>query len=275
MQPSRRAFLTGRRPPRSPWDAFCERISAAAVGELQQQERPRLVLGRAQDVWRARELADACGITLALWGVPTWREEANCLWLDPAALNGWRHEEGLIVAEPGCAVGVLAAQGCAQFAQADPQQTIAAWLATARGFSTPADSGLRAATVMFSDGTVERVGGFGATDTQPLRSATLQNLVPALFQLAGSADAQACQTAAGWSACFRLDAMLEPANLAQVLLGHGGSLAWVQDSCWTSGQAGASPCESSLAGWRLEMRMKALFDPHGRFPEIRYPGGRE
>ncbi|OZI71077.1 hypothetical protein [Bordetella genomosp. 12] len=275
MQPSRRAFLTGRRPPRSPWETFCERIAAAAVGEFKQQDRPRLVLGHPQDVWRARELADTHGVTLALWGTPGPADALPCLWLDPVALSGWRREGGLIVAEPGCPVGVLAAQGCAQFAPADPQQTVAAWLATPRGYAAPADSGLRAATVMFSDGTVEGLGAFGVADTQPLRSATVQGLVPALFRLAASADAQACQTAQGWRAQFRLDAMHEPVNLAQVLLGHGGALAWVQHSHWACGRPAGEACERGHAGWRLDRRVKDLFDPHGRFPGIQHPEGRE
>ncbi|AKQ54816.1 hypothetical protein [Bordetella hinzii] len=275
MQPSRRAFLTGRRPPRSPWDTFCERVSAAAVGELKQGDRPRLVLGHPQDAWRARELAEAHGITLALWEGPGGAAQPACLWLDPGALKAWRVEGDAIVAEPGCPVGLLAAQGCAQFAQADPAQTVAAWLAGATGYIEPADSGLLAATVMFSDGTVEPLGAFGAADTQPLRSATVQSLVPALFQLAGSADAQACAGPQGWTARFRLDAMREPANLAQVLLGHGGALGWVQDSRWTRGQPAAEPRQRSREGWRLDMRVKALFDPHGRFPEIREPGAQE
>ncbi len=276
MQPSRRAFLTGRRPPRSPWDTFCERIAAAAVGELKQGDRPRLVLGHPQDAWRARELADAHGVTLALWEGPADAAgQAPCLWLDPGALTAWRAEGEAIVAEPGCPVGLLAAQGCAQFAQADPAQTVAAWLAGATGYLAPADSGLLAATVMLSDGAVEPLGAFGAADTQPLRSATVQSLVPALFQLAGSADAQVCAGPWGWTARFRLDAMREPANLAQVLLGHGGALGWVQESRWTRGRPAVALRPFSREGWRLDRRVKALFDPPGRFPEIRQSWAQE
>jgi hypothetical protein len=75
------------------------------------------------------------------------------------------------------------------------------------------------AEVLLADGTVEVLGPFGATAQAPLRSLTLQQLVPKLFELAGSDAAQRCAQATPWPACYRLDALIATAthepNLAQ------------------------------------------------------------
>ncbi|MNU04254.1 hypothetical protein D3C72_2485830 [compost metagenome] len=59
-------------------------------------------------------------------------------------------------------------------------------------------------------------------------------------------------------------------NLAHLMLGHGGTLGWVQGAVladapgWTaSGPEAETP---GLATFRLDGKVKALFDPHGRFP---------
>ncbi|AZY51765.1 hypothetical protein ACLQ9F_15130 [Bordetella avium] len=255
MQSSRRAFLLGRRPERAPWEAFCEGLRAVIVGELRQR---RLILGHPQDVWRARELAAHYGIVLGLWGLAGPPEG---LWLDPCALRAWREEDGALVAASGCPVGELARAGLPQFRQADPQQSVAVWLASATDYARPADSGLNAVTVMFADGVVESLGPFGLAGSQPLRSGTTQRLVPALFRLAAGTDAAGQR----WPARFRLDALRQPANLAQVLLGHGGALAWVQESRWRPGLPADSPLSLSVEGERVDQQVKALFDAQGRF----------
>lgn len=275
MQPNRRAFLLGRKAPRTPWEEFCERISASVLGELQQGEQPVLRLAHVQDARRARELADRFGVTLALVGAPAWTEPPNpCLWLDPAGLRGWHTQGDRIIAEPGCPVGELTAAGLPQFAQADPAQTVAAWLAGSHGWKTghTRASGLHALDLLFSDGTTERLGAFGHAATEPLQSVTVQQLVPALFQLCSNADARDCLAASEWAGRFRLDAMQGDTNLAHVLLGHGGALAWVESSIWMPGltlEAVEPAATPPAAAWRLDRRIKEVFDPHGRFPEIR------
>jgi hypothetical protein len=107
-----------------------------------------------------------------------------------------------------------------------------------------------------------------------LRSATVQRLVPALFQLASGGDAFATRDGEHWLGRYRLDALKPEApatvNLAHLLLGHGGTLAWVQSV--TLADAGPAPhapaCLNEppgLATTRLDSRVKALFDPDGRF----------
>jgi hypothetical protein len=88
------------------------------------------------------------------------------------------------------------------------------------------------AEVLFADGTVEVLGPFGASAQAPLRSLTVQRLVPKLFELAGSESAQRCAQSTPWPGCYRLDALITTAthepNLAQLLFGHQGRLGWVQ-----------------------------------------------
>jgi hypothetical protein len=86
--------------------------------------------------------------------------------------------------------------------------------------------------VLLADGTLEVLGPFGATAQAPLRSLTMQRLVPKLFELAGSEAAQHCAQVTPWPARYRLDALMATAahepNLAQLFFGHQGHLGWVQ-----------------------------------------------
>jgi hypothetical protein len=154
--------------------------------------------------------------------------------------------------------------------------------------------------VMLADGVEETLGPFGEADVQPLRSATVQSLVPSLFQLASGGDAFATRDGDHWLGRYRLDALkpVAPAtvNLAHLLLGHGGTLAWVQSVTLTDAPAAmepgfvpvvgsgrdsgldsgrepeapsfppSEPQTPGLATFRLDARVKTLFDPHGRFP---------
>jgi len=139
--------------------------------------------------------------------------------------------------------------------------------------------------VLLADGVEETLGAFGETDVQPLRSATVQRLVPALFQLASGGDAFATNDGYHWLGRYRLDALKPVApgtvNLAQLLLGHGGTLAWLQgavlidvppgDDRQAEGGAGPTLAAPGLATVRLDGRVKTQFDPDGCFPEIRWP----
>jgi hypothetical protein len=135
------------------------------------------------------------------------------------------------------------------------------------------------AEVLLADGTVEVLGPFGATAQAPLRSLTLQRLVPKLFELAGSDAAQRCAQATPWPACYRLDALIATAthepNLAQLLFGHQGRLGWVQ-ALWLKRldavfepQRSAQDVERNKALLQLvshlDKELKHILDPLGVF----------
>ena len=106
--------------------------------------------------------------------------------------------------------------------------------------------------------------------------------MPALFQLSTGPDAAACAVGGAWAGRYRLDALRPQApatvNLAHLLLGHGGTLAWVQEVLLTAvpaaeGRGGEAPSLDGAAreaGRRLDARIKALFDPDGRFPLLAF-----
>jgi len=281
MQPSRRAFLFGRRVPRTPWDAFRQRLERVAQGRLLASDaapgQARLTPARTEDVRHARALCAEYGVAMVLDGVSGADADAGrpVLRLDPSDLAALTPgpQAGQWRAQPGCRLGDLADAGLAQFRDAPAEATLAAWLAQAHAWApgATAGSGVIGADVLLSDGTAEALGPFGQSDLRPLRSATVQRLVPALFQLSGSPDAAACRAHAAWPCRYRLDALLPAApaevNLAQLLLGHGGALAWVEEVLLVSGTpapaAPAEPPPADLAGpaRRLEVRIKDAFDP--------------
>ena len=283
MQPSRRAFLFGRRLPRTPWETFRQRLERAAQGRVQELDatppgRARLVPARIEDVRHARTLCMEYGVALLLDGMgdaDAWAGRP-VLQIDPSGLDTLAPGPvaGQWQAQPGCRLGDLADAGLPQFRDAPAESTLAAWLAQAHAWppGATAASGLLGVDVLLSDGTAETLGPFGHSDLRPLRSATVQRLVPALFQLSTSTDAAACRQQADWPCRYRLDALLPqpPAevNLAHLLLGHGAALAWVEGALLGPGQAaGAAPDASSLPAAftaqarRLDMRMKDAFDP--------------
>ena len=135
--------------------------------------------------------------------------------------------------------------------------------------------------MVLADGVEETLGPL-ASDERPLRSATLQRLVPALFQLSTGPDAAACAVGGAWAGRYRLDALRPQApatvNLAHLLLGHGGTLAWVQEVLLTAVPAAGKRQAATRRRWtmrreagrRLDARIKALFDPDGRFPLLAF-----
>ncbi|SAI65686.1 Uncharacterised protein [Bordetella ansorpii] len=304
MQSSRRAFLLGRRPVRTAWDELRARLSRVARGALQDTgpRRAHLTARDAADVRQARALCAEYGAVLALAGTPpALRAEHEAdpplLVVDPSGLNvlaqagpGWR-------AGPGCLAGDLAQAGLTQFAGAPPDQTLALWLARqgAWPIGQTAASGVRELDVLLADGSAETLGPFGQDDLRPLRTATAQRLIPALFHLAGQADAATCLAAAQWPGRYRLDALRprDPhgVNLAHLLLGHGGTLGWVEGAMLVPAvgmalsRAAASASESagmgasaeggavageeaslrSSAARRLDIRIGQCFDPAGLY----------
>ncbi|QKQ45817.1 MULTISPECIES: FAD-binding protein [Achromobacter] len=284
MQPSRRAFLLGRRPAQSPWAAFLQRLGLLCQGtvrDLGEGGRAVLVPARDADVAHARALCAEYRVALALEGAEGPFEAASgpVLSVDPSALAGlvrlagepprWR-------AQPGVPVAALAHAGLRQFAGLPDAMTLAEWLAAPARWAAGrcADSGVLTVDVMLADGIEETLGPFGEADVQPLRSVTVQRLVPALFQLASGGDAFATRDGERWLGRYRLDALKPEApatvNLAHLLLGHGGTLAWVQSVTLTAVPPVAprppAPEAPGLATTRLDARVKGLFDPDGRFP---------
>lgn len=287
MQPSRRAFLFGRRVPRTPWETFRQRLERAAQGPVHELEagpagRARLVPARIEDVRHARALCVEYGVALLLDGGADAAGLAGrpVLHVDPCGLDSLvpGPRPGQWLAGPGCTMQTLADAGLEQFRDTPAGTTLAAWLAGPQAWlpGATAASGLLEIDVLLSDGTAETLGPFGQADLRPLRSATVQRLVPALFQVSTSPDAAACRQHFAWPCRFRLDALLpEPpadVNLAQLLLGQGGALAWVERALLESrAQAPAAPgaeprpaampAELASAARRLATRVKDAFDP--------------
>ncbi|ANN65716.1 hypothetical protein [Bordetella bronchialis] len=319
MQPSRRAFLLGRSTPRTPWQAFCHSLRRACDGELKllpasdpdgqgsrmpagasQAPQARWTPRTAADVRQARALCAEHGVQLALADSAAAVEGRPVLWVDPRRLDALVRETGARArwrAGPGVTLGALAQAGLRQFAGQEAGRTVAAWLADRHAAAWPAGradlSGIYAADVLLADGVADTLGPFGADDGWPLRSAALQQLVPTLFRLASGPEAQWCAAQSAWPARYRLDALLPvpPAstNLARMLHGHGGTLAWLESLILEVPPAGriaahgdhagdAAPAEDSettrlppglppAQARALDRRIKDSFDPAGLFPE--------
>lgn len=318
MQPSRRAFLLGRRPAQTPWAAFMQRLKLLCQGQVNDlgENGPGgaqaiLTPTRDADVAHARTLCAEYRVVMALEGAtgPYAPSASPRLRIDPSRLAGlarlggdpagnparWR-------AQPGVPMAALVQAGLRQFVGFPDAMTLAEWLAAPAPWPAGrcAASGVLTVDVMLADGVEETLGPFGEADVQPLRSATVQSLVPSLFQLASGGDAFATRDGDHWLGRYRLDALkpVAPAtvNLAHLLLGHGGTLAWVQSVTLTDAPAAmepgfvpvvgsgrdsgldagrepeapsfppSEPQTPGLATFRLDARVKTLFDPHGRFP---------
>lgn len=301
---SRRAFLTGRRVSKDPWEAFCQRMRRMATGtffEFDKQEdvgSARLIPKQAGEVQQARALCEEYGVLMALDGVPhaarlngqpvLWvepgRELAGCQRLEPGSTKWF--------VQPGCLLGELEAAGLHQFASLPCHITVAAWLADRTLCDWEAGhthkSGIEHASVLLADGTSANLGMFGHANQKPLKGAQLQKLIPQLFQIAAQPDAQACRQQSRWPARYRLDALLpadgQTVNLAHLMLGHGGDLGWLewvviderlaQPMGEASYEQRYSPGKRARDGLALpasevDAHTKSLFDPLDLFP---YPG---
>lgn len=319
----RRAFLRGRRPPASPWDHFCERLRRAATGTLalletsSDTQAARLLVQQPADVHHARRLCAEFGVCMALDGVPSSApQHGPVLWLRPGHdLSACRRLEpggSRWFAQPGCLLGELEAAGLTSFSALPAHMTLAAWLADRAlcnwyGGHTAA-SGIVHASALLADGVSVSLGAFGTDNRKALDNLSLQKLIPALFSLANGADAAVCAEHRIWPARYRLDALTpapgQTVNLAHLLLGHGGDLAWVEwvviDEALADPAAGAEPplelaatdldedlggagsgwgyeggsgpCEqvnTVRAAQEIDAAVKQLFDPQGVFP---HPG---
>lgn len=319
----RRAFLRGRRPPSSPWEVFCNRLRNAVAGTLTpldagpDRQAARLLLQQPADAHHARRLCAEFGVCMALEGVsPAAPHDGPVLWMRPgrdiSAFKRLEPEGSRWFVQPGCLVGELEAAGLTCFAELPAHMTVAAWLADrslcnwATGHTE--DSGVVHASALLADGNSVSLGAFGTDNRKALDSIRLQQLIPALFSLSSSQDARECSQWRSWPARYRLDALF-PApgrtlNLAHLLLGHGGDLAWLEwvvidsdlarpetgtnlplelpgvsqdftdddsDMSW-GGEGGATPCDAvavARAAQDIDAAVKQLFDPQGVFP---HPG---
>jgi len=297
---SRRAFLTGRRTAQTPWQAFCQRVQRSVAGDFLDygfhdgEGSARLIPGDAADVHRARAACAEFGVALALEGLnqPAAHTRQSVLWLELgrnfSQVQRLQDDPGKWFVQAGCTLGELAAAGLPQFASLPGYTAVAAWLAD-RSYQAwkPGRthlSGVVHARFMLADGSAASLGWFGESNRQPLDSLTLQRLIPSLFQLIGLPESRACLAAGNWPARYRLDALSPEAghtvNLAHLLLGHGGDLAWLEwvvideaalapavdpDPAGFSLQRQAADTELAAQAAELDSRVKALFDPQGLF----------
>jgi len=305
---SRRAFLMGRRTPATPFEQFCARLSRTCLGSVRTEPSIAQPAGapqawlkpvRAEDVAHARALCQEYRGALRLEGgeLPSALTQAT-LWVSPqpagATFSLVDSRAGVWRADAGCTVEQLKETGVFAGMNLAPELTLAQWFAwpeTVRGAvpgegeagcepgSSPPDAVriVERAEVLLADGTVEVFGPFGATAQAPLRSLTVQRLVPKLFELAASDAAQSCAQVIPWPACYRLDALIATAthepNLAQLLFGHQGRLGWLQ-ALWlkrpqfevgmTAKTEGESAPLLQLAS-HLDQELKHLLDPLGVF----------
>lgn len=304
LSSSRRAFLMGRRTSRPPWDAFCEQMRRRLSGDFLDYGvsdgagSARLVPGDAADLRQARTLCAEHNVVLALDGVNHVASLAHqsVVWVEPgrnmAQCQRLPDDATKWFVQPGCFVMDLEAAGLKRFAHVPGHLTAAAWLADRSLQSWPSGathmSGVVNACVLLADGTRAVLGPFGEHNHQALDSATLQKLIPAMFELSNSTEAQACREQPLWPARYRLDALLpQPGrtiNLSHLLLGHGGDLGWLEwvvlDEAADSGDAQSDPESFSLSRqsphdvlWaqaiELDVKVKDAFDPADLFP---HPG---
>ena len=294
----------GRREARSPWEAFCQRLGQSVKGTFLDQGlsngagTARLIAAQPADVRHARSLCAEYGVIMALDGVQlaAAHDGFSVLWVqagrDLSSVRRMADGGSQWFVQPGCLLGELEAAGLRYFADLPSYLSIAAWLADRTLCNWPAGatqgSGLILASVLLADGSDARLGPFGVNNQAPLGSLTLQRLVPSLFQLVAGPEAQACGRQALWPVRYRLDALTpsDPGavNLAQLMLGHGGDLGWVDwivldDAVMQESPTLMSPVlREPIDGMdpviachadEIEMRIKQLFDPHGLFP---HPG---
>jgi len=304
-QPSRRAFLTGRRTPATPWGQFCARLSRSCSGQVRwdnesQVRQAWLEPERDLDVLHAQALCREFGVSLLLWDSEAQpRLDQAVLWVDSRAswaqvslINAdrkiWRVDAGVRLSTlRDLGVGVFADMTDALLSS----WTLAQWFASAQ--TSPelagdlAKTGIIQAQLLLGDGTIEHFGPFGASASTPLKSLAVQKMIPKLFELAQSEDAAHCAQLDAWPCRYRLDTMMsqfgDSPNLAWLFKGHGGSLAWLQ-TLWLqpsvltqadpltatreSGQQSAPAETISQMSTRLDLVIKQTLDPTGVFGEI-------
>ena len=299
---SRRAFLFGRRAPSTPWGQFCTRLARMTEGPVhwnQDAARPQAWLRprREADIFHARALCAEYGVCLALDGtaLPAALLPRGLLWVEPgtdwAELSAVAGGQGGWRADGGCRIAALQDAGVSMLAGVDRSQSVAGWFASRAAADWTPGAGWRSGVirveVLLADGTVATLGPFGADAREPLDSLTVQQMVPRLFELAGAEPARAWARQAHWPARLRLDVLNPPpgseVNLAWLLAGHGGCLAWVRAVWFTdspratgmvsprdnpqvpAGQTDLPDSETIAAAQNLDLEVKRIVDPQGVF----------
>ena len=181
-------------------------------------------------------------------------------------------------ADAGSLLRTLQGVGITSVDDANPEQTIAQWVASRSSARWPTGqcnlSDILQIQVLLADGTTEVFGPFGASAQSPLKSLATQRIIPKLFELAHSGAVGESASDELWPLRVRLDALrpaapLEP-NLAWLFLGHGGSLGWVQ-TVWFSVSDGKSHIPANELAPKLteiDRDVKQILDPSGVFGSL-------
>ncbi len=294
---SRRSFLLGRRTPPSAWGQFCARLSRTCTGQVRWHDESGrheawLLPAREEDVLHALALCRQYRVQLMLDGCPPTGLSSGPvpprLWVEGGAawakISQTEDETDLLRADGGCSLKLLQELGVPALRDANPAWNVAQWLASADAALWPPGmghySGIERISLILADGTHAVLGPFGADAKTPLRSLTVQKMIPRLFELASSPQAVSFAQAKTWPLRFRLDALI-PAkandiNLAWLLAGHGAMLGWVQ-AVWFSRKSPGPPVDYFRADSEatdaaesryLSQQLKLSFDPEGVFPQM-------
>lgn len=255
VQPSRRAFLSGKPSNSDPWLSFLVKLRRLCQGSVTLdpnyfEHRAHLVPAVLSDIEAARSLCQQFGIVLCLKGLENALDpqrlalivEPGRAWARPIPLDV---SQGLWRVEAACKMLVLQAAGIPAAMGADPEQSLACWLALGTHHVLDAGDlntlGIDNVEVMFSEGNIEVLGAFGLENSEPLRSIFMQRSVASLFETTQSArhalqidrQAQTTQTFFNhWpEGLFRIDALdnteNSPPHLGQFMVAHLGRLGWV------------------------------------------------
>ncbi len=283
MQPGRRFFLTGGRLFGGPWAQFVQRLDRMVKGRVEDQSvgdgqppQARLSPARPEDVHHARALCAECRVRMALVGTAV-AVDGSVLWVDPAPLRGLDAlADQPIRMAPGTPAGELRERRLAEVDPADDDTPLAIWLANLPPAAVDrllaAQGGLESADVLLFDGKSDTLGRFGAkTERAPLGLA-LRDVVSELFRLGQRPSMKSWREHPVWPARYRLDALWrdEP-NLAHLLAGSAGTLAWLESTTWSLVQTPAAlprpqarppqdAAEFDFAAW-VEDEVKQAFDP--------------
>ena len=291
MQPSRRAFLLGRRPVQTPWARFIQRLTLLCQGPCATWARPARTARAAGWRPRAGDLAHAgrCAPSTAWpW---RWTARRNRRWSLPAGGSREPQRPGppgrntpRWRAQPGVPLAVLAQAGLRQFDGLPGAMTLAEWLAAPAAWPAGrcAQSGSWRPTWCWPTGwrkpgafwrerrTAAALGhaaaaGAGAVPAEHgagrrrlRRGRRLGRSLPAGRAAAtGARHGQPGASAAG----ARRHAGLGAGGAAHGRAGGRGS--------GRRRRAAVGRCGPE-AGRRLDARIKALFDPDGRFPLLAF-----
>lgn len=296
---SRRAFFRGRRLPQTPWENFCQRLRRTVANEFIDYRvdgtagSGRITVQDTTDIHHVRALCREYGVALCLEGLamPTRLRDQPTVWVrlgkGMSRLGRLDDSSNRWFVQPGCTIKDLCDAGLQRLDHLPQHITVAAWLADRTlsdyAIGCTAHSGLEHASLLLGDGQSVHLGPFSVDNTKPLDGLRLQQLVPALFRVASSAEAKVCQEADFWPGRYRLDALMPVSgtsqNLAHLCLGHGGDLGWVEwvvlDADTLDPQSGQVGCFSTDlvaqagkmdAATMLDRQVKALFDPDSVFP---------